>query len=112
MRIISPDTAFSLCQKRQRGITADERRHMGSVARLGCIACRLHMGCFTPAEVHHIKLQTGIGRRSSHYDTIPLCAVHHRTGPYGLAFHQGPGAWEMRFGRQTELLERVRELLK
>lgn len=75
------------------------------MAALGCIVCGL------PAEIHHLKFQTGIGRKAGPYDTIPLCPAHHRTGGYGVAYHAGPAAWEHTFGRQTELLERVREML-
>ena len=40
----------------------------------------------TPAELHHKRAGTGAGRRSSHFDVIPLCPEHHRgkTGLHGL----------------------------
>jgi hypothetical protein len=40
----------------------------------------------TPAELHHKRAGTGAGRRSSHYEVIPLCPEHHRgkTGLHGL----------------------------
>ena len=43
-----------------------EREYMSKVANLGCWICE------APANVHHIRPKgLGIGRRSSHYDTIP-----------------------------------------
>lgn len=108
---LMPDTAFSQARRVKTG-QAEARRYMGRVASLGCIVCREQKGVFSPAEVHHIRFQVGIGRRASHYDTLPLCPLHHRTGGYGTAYHAGPGIWETTFGRQTEMLERVREMLK
>lgn len=65
------------------GATADEKRHMGRVAALGCILC-LHLGQgATPAIVHHLR--TGQGKmRASHYDTMPLCPTHHMDSGIGL----------------------------
>jgi hypothetical protein len=86
--------------------TKAEKAHMDRVARLGCIVC----GC--PAEVHHITTGVGMGQRASHYDTISLCARHHRTGGPGVAIHAGKRTWEQRFGTELELLDRTRELLE
>ena len=59
---------------------------MGRVAELGCVLCR-HLGHgHSPAEVHHIREGAGMGQRSPHYLTIPLCPEHHRgnSGVHGL----------------------------
>lgn len=93
-------------------MTADEKRHLSRVAALGCIVCLLHEGVSSPAEVHHIKHHTGIGRRSTHYETLPLCPAHHRTGGLGVAYHAGPGTWELKYGTQLELLAEVEALLE
>lgn len=62
---------------------ASERRHMGYVAEIGCVLCR-HLGYGdTPAQVHHIIEGRGLGQRSPHYLTIPLCVDHH-TGASGI----------------------------
>ena len=53
------------------------QRHMGRVARIGCIACALLCLGETPAQVHHIR-EGRIARND--YLTIPLCPPHH-TGP-------------------------------
>ena len=66
--------------------TLAEKKHMTKVADLGCMVC-LRMGYQgTPAELHHKRAGTGAGRRSSHYEVIPLCPEHHRgkTGLHGL----------------------------
>ena len=86
--------------------TKDEKAHLDAVARLGCLICR------APAEVHHVTTGAGMGQRASHYDTIPLCARCHRTGPVGVAIHAGKRTWEARHGSELQLLERVRQLLE
>lgn len=59
------------------------QRHMGRVARIGCIACiRLALG-ETPAAVHHIR-EGRIARND--FLTLPLCPPHH-TGPYMSVHH-------------------------
>jgi hypothetical protein len=66
--------------------TVAEKKHMDAVADLGCAVCRRMGYAGTPAELHHKRAGTGAGRRSSHYDVIPLCPEHHRgkTGLHGL----------------------------
>jgi hypothetical protein len=66
--------------------TLAEKKHMGRVAELGCAVCRRMGYEGTPAELHHLRAGTGAGRRSSHFDVIPLCPEHHRgaTGLHGL----------------------------
>lgn len=81
--------------------TAAERTHLDRVARLGCLICGAR------AEVHHIRTGQGL-RRASHFETIPLCPTHHRTGGHGIAFHAGREIWERTFGTELELLAQVR----
>lgn len=82
-----------------------EKDHLDRVASLGCLIC------MAPAEVHHVTNGT-MGKKSSDYDAIPLCPLHHRLGDYGVAFHSGKKAWEEKFGTQGELLEIVRQRLE
>ena len=84
-----------------RKATAQEKRHMSSVAALGCIACRKLGHYDSPAELHHIKDKRGMGRRATHYEVIPLCYTHHR-GAYG--YHTSPKEFEGNYGTQKELL--------
>lgn len=86
--------------------SAAERAHMAKVAQLPCCVC----GAW-PVEIHHLT-GAGMALRASHYDTIPLCPMHHRTGGFGVAIHAGQKTWERRFGFQYDLLERVRAQLR
>lgn len=55
-------------------MSAAGKRHMGRIAKLGCVACRLLCLGDTPAQVHHIR-EGRIGRNDML--TIPLCPEHH-----------------------------------
>jgi len=90
--------------------TKAERDHMALVAALGCIAC-LNMGYVdTPPEIHHLMAGTGMGQRASHYQTIPLC-FHHHSAQGQDGFHKQPETWQMKHGRELDLLEQVRGML-
>jgi hypothetical protein len=91
--------------------TKQESEHRARVAALGCIACRNSGLGETPAGIHHLRDKTGVGRRASHFEVIPLCGPHHQTGGYGVAYHAGPEIWEQKYGTQRELLEQVRREL-
>ena len=80
--------------------TKAERDHMGSVAELGCMICKM------PAECHHIGNQ---GVKASNYEVIPLCPLHHRHGNVGVAVHSGRRSWEANFGTERDMLKRVLE---
>ncbi len=91
--------------------TAKERKHMDKVASMGCIVCvNLELG-ETPAEIHHIGNGTA-GMRATNYEVIPLCHIHHRTGGYGVAIHQGRVQWETNYGTEQQLLEQTMEWLE
>jgi hypothetical protein len=84
----------------------EEREHLNSVAELCCIVCRNLGYEDSPAEIHHINAG-GMGMRSSNFEVLPLCHVHHRTGGYGVAVHAGKAEFEKRYGSERELLEQV-----
>lgn len=86
--------------------TADERQYMADVAQLGCIACRILGLPDTPSEVHHRRSGTGMGRRASHYDTIPLCPGHHRLNED--AIHRRPTLFVELFGTEAELIRQTK----
>lgn len=88
-----------------------EREHLSKLVSLGCIVCRNLGYRDSPAEVHHIRAGNGVGQRSSHFDTLPLCPGHHRTGGHGTAIHAGQKTWEAKFGSERKLLEQVRGYL-
>tara|TARA_B100000780_G_scaffold207345_1_gene147687 strand:- start:211 stop:525 length:315 start_codon:yes stop_codon:yes gene_type:complete len=82
--------------------TKAERLWLGHVASLGCAVCRNLGYGESPAEIHHVRIATGMGKRSSHWDVIPLCPRHHRLG--ADAYHASPAGWERRFGKQADLV--------
>lgn len=92
--------------------TASERKYMGRVAVLGCIVCSECLGYQdTPAIVHHIR--TGQGKmRASHFDTIPLCPIHHQDSGYGV-HDMGRQQFADMYGRsELELLAIVKNKLE
>jgi|TARA_A100001037_G_scaffold298260_1_gene321661 hypothetical protein len=89
--------------------TKQEREHLQAVVDLGCIACA-KLGIYdSPAEIHHIKGKFRMGRKASHFETIPLCPAHHRNG--GTSYHVNPREFTEYFGSQEELLEEVLDWL-
>jgi hypothetical protein len=98
-------------RKKEGGMTAGDRKHLAMVANIGCIVCRNNGNAGTPAEIHHLRDGVGIGQRSQHKNSIPLCHAHHRTGGYGVAFHAGKKAFEGKYGTERELLAQVNDLL-
>ena len=90
-------------------MTKAEKARMQAIAELGCIVCMREGNPETPAEIHHIRSDVGIGQRSTH--VLPLCSWHHRLGGYSQAIHAGRRVWEDRFGTELELVEAVEKLL-
>ena len=86
-----------------------EREYMGRVAELCCIACKRIGYSDTPAEVHHVRFNVGMGQRASNYDTIPLCPHHHRHG--SDAIHRSKKSFEESYGTEQELLAEVQYAL-
>lgn len=83
-------------------VSAEERAHRDRIRALGCIIGDTH--CGGPTEYAHCKpRQDGHG--------IPLCAKHHRTGGYGIAWHAGEQGFIERYGTEAELLELTNEKL-
>ena len=85
--------------------TKAEREHMSKVASLGCLICQ------RPANVHHIRpIGLGIGNRSSHYETIPLCHDHHQ-GQFSI--HNSKQEFEAMYGTEKQLLQKtLQELIR
>ncbi len=89
--------------------TVAEKKYMNEVSNYGCIACQID-GIVKPAEIHHIRKHTGMGLRPSHFDILPLCASHHRTGK--ISVHLGKKAFIEKYGTEQQLQQRVRERIK
>ena len=84
--------------------TKAEREHLSKVASLGCLVCQ------RPANVHHIRpVGLGIGMRSGHYQTIPLCHDHHQ-GQFSI--HNCKEQFEAMYGTEEELLHRTLKEIK
>ena len=84
---------------------------MNSIVQLGCIVCRVHYDCYSPAEVHHIDGKT---KPDAHLKTIPLCFRHHREGVNGKLYvsrHPFKHDFEERYGTEESLLQKVKELI-
>ena len=95
----------------KRTSTAAEKRHLAAVAALGCIVCSECRGFEgTPSVVHHVHTDFGWGR-SSHYDTLPLCPVHHMA-PNQSVHGMGRDEFTECFGHsELDLLVIVKERL-
>ena len=89
--------------------TVAERKWMQQVADYGCIACHQD-GLIVPAEIHHVRKHTGMGLRPSHFNILPLCASHHRTGK--ISVHLGKKAFESKYGTEEQLEKQLRERIE
>lgn len=87
--------------KKSKHKTGDEKKYLQKVADLGCIICG------SPANIHHIRTGQGLGQRSSHYATLPLCHAHHQ-GKEGI-HTLGTKVWQAKFGSELELIEQVKK---
>ena len=96
----------------KRSHSKAEEAHLDRLAAIGCVLCVAKGGPISVAEIHHIRTGTGAGRRSSHFDAIPLCVSHHRHGKEAL--HAiGRRAFErLHKITELELLVLTKELLK
>ena len=82
------------------------KARLDRVADLCCLVCGDLGYHGTPAEIHH---QLGQGRDDN--KVIPLCHIHHRTGAWGEAVHNGTKTWESIFGSQADLVMRVNAIV-
>lgn len=91
--------------------TADERRHMNRVVSLGCIACWISEGIYSPAEIHHLEGKTKPG---AHFKIIGLCHLHHREGGNTeryVSYHPWKNEFHKRYGSAAKLLAKVDQML-
>lgn len=76
------------------------KKHMNRVAEQGCVLCRYLGREDTPAELHHLREEVGMGQRENNWLVIPLCSLCHRgsRGFHGLGrrrFEQTYGVTEL-----------------
>lgn len=93
-------------------MTREESSYVERVVELGCIVCRNLGYGISPAQAHHPRRGVGMGQRSSHFDVIPLCPMHHQHGGWGVALHAGIQEFERRYGTEQELLQQTQKLLE
>jgi len=80
-----------------------EQNHCKRVQALGCYVCGAE------SQLHHIRpIGTGIGRRSSHFEVIPLCYNHH-LGSFSI--HNKKLLFEKRHGSEQQILSVITERL-
>ena len=88
--------------------TKNEKKHLDTIAKLGCILCSEILGFEgSEAELHHVR-RYGAKRATS--PILPLCPEHHRgnNGLHGL----GVKGFERKYEISCEeLLERVSQKL-
>lgn len=93
-----------------------EKLHMARVVSLGCICCRQVGLGKTQAQAHHINSKT-MGRKSSDFEVIGLCPIHHMYGDGSdrfkgqIAVHRGLKSFEERYGKEKDLLAQTLEEL-
>ncbi len=81
----------------------ERKVRFNKLAEHGCCICR------RPTEIHHLIgfKYSGMGKKASDENTIPLCVDHHR-GHLGI-HHLGQRKWENMYGDQSYHLERINE---
>ena len=89
---------------KKRVANKKEKEHLAKGASLGCFCCG------QDAEIHHIRKHTGMGLRPSHYETIPLCFAHHRTGKDSI--HLGKNLFIEKYGTEELILQQVNKQLE
>lgn len=79
--------------------------HMRRVKALPCVIC----GSPPPSDAHHCICNRYGARKSSDFETIPLCRWCHLDGPE--AIHNGKASWIERNGPDHAFLPLVKRLL-
>lgn len=93
-------------KSRNRPTTSDQARFT-KLVELGCII--KNRECEGRITIHHCF--TGMGRRKCHSKTTGLCWRHH-LGDLGIDGKQmGKRTWELIYGSEEVLLERVNQLI-
>lgn len=94
-----------------RSPNKEEKDWMDAISDFGCIVCHLFYDCYSPSEVHHIDGKT---KPNAHLMSLSLCYKHHREGINNdlyVSRHPFKREFEKRYGKQTDLLIKLRELI-
>jgi|TARA_R110000850_G_scaffold206196_1_gene332438 hypothetical protein len=89
--------------------TVEEKKWMSAISDFGCVVCKKFLGVTSPAEIHHIDGKT---KPEAHFNSIPLCYLHHRAGEDNERFtsrHPSKAKFVERYGAEHDLREYVRE---
>lgn len=89
--------------------TAEEKRWMSEISEFGCCVCKKFFGVTSPPEIHHIGGKT---KPDAHFNTIPLCYQHHRSGESNEKFvsrHPFKTQFVEKYGKEHDLREYTRE---
>jgi len=92
----------------------NKKERFEALSRIGCIVCRLYLGCNTEGHIHHL---TGLkfralGKKASDDHTINLCPTHHLgTSKQFPSVHKNPKLFLEEYGSQESLLEETNKLL-
>ncbi len=97
-RIVRPSTAFSLSSKQKRP-RAQSGDHLKTIRSLPCCICGTHK----EVEAAHIRMgsqqfgkrEAGAGEKPDDCWSVPLCAGHHRLGPYSQHAMSEDRFWEI-----------------
>jgi len=81
--------------------TAAEKRYMGAVASIPCVACGAE-----GVHVHHMRFGAGMGQKNSPFLTIALCPGCHQGE---LSIHSSKKQFEAIFGNELHLLAKTIE---
>lgn len=87
------------------------KSHMDAVSQLGCII--RNKDCGGRLELHH-PTGAGLALKADDMEVIPLCFNHHSAQTplkFGNSVHKGTKTFEIIYGTQKELLEKVRAKL-
>lgn len=90
-------------------MTKTEKAFQDRVREVGCIVC-LQQGYYSPCDLHHLLRG---GRRIGEDFVIALCPMHHRSGlntEKVVSRHPWRKEFERRYGTETELLKKTRDL--
>lgn len=95
--------------KHPRRFSAEEKRHMDKVRKVGCII--KNHECEGRTTIHHTG--TGAGGRKNHMKVLPLCEEHHlgTRGINSLTGAMSRREWESVYGTEAELLIKLEGLL-
>lgn len=106
-------------RSRKKAVTKEIREHWERIRSLGCMVTFVtgdtvqiqHAKRGSVSDRWGDKARPGVGQRQNHWLTFPLDAPLH-TGLDGIDSGTGVRTWEGRFGKQTDMLDRLRAIVK